>query len=42
MIGKIRRLVLDVLKPIEPSIVDLAKKLSVLEGISAVNISIAE
>jgi hypothetical protein len=42
MIGKIRRLVLDVLKPIEPSIVDLAKKISVLEGISAVNISIAE
>ncbi|NMC29734.1 MAG: DUF211 domain-containing protein [Pelolinea sp.] len=40
--GKIRRLVLDVLKPIEPSIVDLAKKISVLEGISAVNISIAE
>jgi len=35
-------LVLDVLKPIEPSIVDLAKKISVLEGISAVNISIAE
>jgi len=42
MIGKIRRLVLDVLKPIEPSIVELAKKISVLEGISAVNISIAE
>ncbi len=42
MIGKIRRLVLDVLKPIEPNIVDLAKKISVLEGISAVNISIAE
>ncbi len=35
-------MVLDVLKPIEPSIVDLAKKISVLEGISAVNISIAE
>jgi len=42
MIGKIRRLVLDTLKPIEPSIVDLAKRLSVLDGISAVNISIAE
>ena len=42
MIGKIRRLVLDVLKPIEPSIVDLAKRLSVLDGISAVNISISE
>ncbi len=42
MIGKIRRLVLDVLKPIEPSIVDLATRMSVLDGISAVNISIAE
>jgi len=42
MIGKIRRLVLDTLKPIEPSIVDLAKRISVLDGISAVNISIAE
>ena len=42
MIGKIRRLVLDTLKPIEPSIVDLAKRLSVLDGITAVNISIAE
>ncbi|NMB62947.1 MAG: DUF211 domain-containing protein [Chloroflexi bacterium] len=40
--GKIRRLVLDTLKPIEPSIVDLAKRISVLDGISAVNISIAE
>ena len=42
MIGKIRRLVLDVLKPIEPSIVDLATRMSVLDGISAVNISISE
>ncbi len=33
---------LDTLKPIEPSIVDLAKRLSVLDGITAVNISIAE
>jgi hypothetical protein len=40
--GNIRRLVLDVLKPHEPSIIDLAKELSELEGVSAVNISIYE
>ncbi len=42
MMGKIRRLVLDTLKPLEPSIVDLARQLSELDGISAVNISISE
>jgi len=42
MIGKIRRLVLDTLKPIEPSIVDLARQISELDGITAVNISISE
>lgn len=42
MIGKIRRLVLDTLKPIEPSIVDLARQISELDGIAAVNISISE
>lgn len=40
--GKIRRLVLDTLKPHEPSIIDLAQALSRLEGIAAVNISIYE
>ena len=40
--GKIRRLVLDTLKPHEPSIIDLAEQLSELDGISAVNISIYE
>jgi hypothetical protein len=34
--------VLDVLKPYEPSIIDLARQLSVLEGIDGVNISIYE
>ena len=34
----IRRLVLDVLKPHEPSILDLCNKLSNLEGIDGVNI----
>ena len=40
--GKIRRLVLDTLKPHEPNIIDLANVLSELVGVSAVNISIYE
>jgi len=40
--GKLRRLVLDVLKPYEPTIVELAQLLSDLEGVEAVNISIYE
>jgi hypothetical protein len=40
--AKIRRLVLDTLKPHEPNIIDLANVLSELEGIYAVNISIYE
>jgi hypothetical protein len=40
--GKIRRLVLDTLKPHEPSIIEMAEQLSDMEGISAVNISIYE
>ncbi len=40
--GKIRRLVLDALKPYEPSIVEMADQLSELMGVSAVNISIYE
>lgn len=40
--GKIRRLVLDVLKPHEPSIIALAGQLSELGGVDAVNISIYE
>lgn len=40
--GKIRRLVLDVLKPHEPSIIVLASQLSELSGIEGVNISIYE
>ena len=42
MLGKIRRVVLDTLKPMEPTIIDMAKNLSVAEGVSSVNISIAE
>ena len=40
--GMIRRLVLDVLKPHEPTIIDLADQLSELSGVEAVNISIYE
>lgn len=40
--GHVRRLVLDVLKPHEPSILDLAQLLSALPGVEAVNISIKE
>jgi hypothetical protein len=40
--AKIRRLVLDTLKPHEPNIIALAEVLSELEGVSAVNISIYE
>ena len=40
--SKIRRLVLDTLKPHNPSIIEMAAQLSELPGISAVNISIYE
>ena len=38
----IKRLVLDVLKPHNPSMVDLAVKLSKLEGVNGVNLSLYE
>jgi hypothetical protein len=38
----VRRLVLDVLKPHHPSIVELARRLSVLEGVSGVNCTLEE
>ncbi len=40
--AKLRRLVLDVLKPMEPSIVELSQELADLEGVDGVNISIYE
>lgn len=40
--GKIRRLVLDVLKPHEPSIIELASNLSQLPGVDSVNINMYE
>ncbi|MCP4543315.1 MAG: DUF211 domain-containing protein [Chloroflexi bacterium] len=40
--GNLRRLVLDVLKPLDPSIVELVQFLADLEGVDGVNISINE
>ncbi|MCG2768055.1 MAG: DUF211 domain-containing protein [Chloroflexota bacterium] len=40
--GKVRRLVLDVLKPLDPTIIELSRVLSELPGVDAVNISIYE
>ena len=40
--GNLRRLVLDVLKPLDPSIVSLGQLLAELEGVDGVNISIYE
>jgi hypothetical protein len=40
--GNLRRLVIDVLKPLEPSIVEMVQILAELEGVDGVNISIYE
>ena len=40
--GKIRRIVLDVLKPHDQTIIELSSELSDLGGVEAVNISIFE
>lgn len=40
--SRIRRLVLDTLKPHDPTIIELAQSISELEGVEAVNISIYE
>ena len=40
--AQIRRLVLDTLKPHDPSIIEMAGQLSKLDGVAAVNISIYE
>jgi hypothetical protein len=42
VMGNLRRIVLDVLKPLEPNIVDLVQKVSDLEGVDGVNITIYE
>jgi hypothetical protein len=41
-VGNLRRMVLDVLKPLEPNIVDLARKIATLSGVDGVNITIYE
>ena len=40
--GHIKRVILDVLKPHNPSILELAESISELDGISGVNISLEE
>ena len=40
--GSLKRIILDVLKPHTPSIIDLAERISDIEGISGVNISLEE
>jgi len=42
MPAKIRRIVLDVLKPHDPSIIEMSQRLAELEGVDGVNISIYE
>lgn len=41
-LSSIKRMVLDVLKPHTPSIIELAERLGCLEGVSGVNISLEE
>lgn len=40
--SKIRRLVLDILKPHQPSIVEISQKISDVEGVEGVNSSLIE
>ena len=40
--GNLRRLVMDVLKPLDPSIVELVQALAELDGVDGANISIYE
>ena len=40
--SKIKRIILDVLKPHKPSILEIANRIGDLEGISGVNISLEE
>jgi len=41
-LGSIKRIILDVLKPHTPSVIELADRISDLVGISGVNISLEE
>ena len=42
MQAKIRRIVLDVLKPHDPSIIEVSQRLATLPGVEGVNVSIYE
>lgn len=42
MMAKLRRLVLDALKPHEPTILELAERLADLDGVNAVNANVIE
>ena len=42
MQAKIRRIVLDVLKPHDPSIIEVSQRLGALPGVDGINISIYE
>ncbi len=42
MAAKLRRVVLDVLKPHDPSIVEVSQRLAELDGVDGVNINIYE
>jgi len=42
MEAKVRRIVLDVLKPHDPSIIELSQRLATLPGVDGVNINIYE
>jgi hypothetical protein len=42
LLSKIKRIILDVLKPHKPSILEIADRLGDLDGISGVNISLEE
>jgi len=41
-LSEIKRLVLDVLKPHHPSMIDLSARLSVVDGVSGVNLTLDE
>ncbi len=41
-LGELKRLILDVLKPLDPSIVEISRQLSEVDGVSGVNCMLEE
>jgi len=41
-VTEIKRLVLDVLKPHQPTIIEMSRRISVLKGVSGVNLTLEE